>query len=259
MFGIEEVTFHELHLLEQLQLSLRAKRDVRGQRFQKQILKPIGTGKDVSLSFMSSPFTVYEVQRYNSKRERYLGRKKHIFRVRNKRLGMRLSVAVFRNMLRSYEQIIGRLETQINIEIMRMDDNLENLLREKDRFDKQGQLHMSQLCINRAEKLRNEYYARNVEKYLCLKEMLNKKLSKYEAAETHLKDIRRRTLIRLAYYYFRASNLDPSLRHYDMSQEQLALVSDLNMMEEYHEEMEATARKIGKIDTEIAELNSWRV
>lgn len=258
MFGIEEVTFHELHLLEQLHLSLRASKDVRRRRFQRETLRRMEAGKEVSLSFVSSPFTVYEVQRYNGKRDRYLGKKLHVYRVQNEHLRMKFSVTRFRSMLHSYDEIIGRLEMDINIEIMRLNDKLENLQREKDRFDRADQLHMSQLCINRAEKFRSDYYERNVKKYQALKQMLNKKLSKYEVAEAYLTAVRRRSLIRLAYYFFRASNKDTTLRHYDMSEEQLSLVSDLHVMEEYHQEMETTAKKIQKIDADLAELSSWR-
>lgn len=257
MTGFMEVMQLELGAVEKLYLGWRASRDVRTGRFQKEEITRTVAGSTENLSFVSSPFSVYEPQRYRNKRQKYLSRKKRRYRIMNRDHKLRWIWADFQTMRNSYHQSISDLQTDIAMENLRATDRLENLEREKAQFDKLKQPHMSQLCINKAEKLRSSYYDRNAAKYRGLKLMIEKLQEGYDIAEGYLMNIRTRTLTRMAYYYYRASNKDNSLGHYDMTEEKLELVTGLPLLEEYEKEREKLAEMLDKINADLAELNSW--
>ena len=257
MTGFAEVLRRELGALEKLHLHWRASRDVRAGRFKKENIKRTVAGITESLPYVSSPFTVYEPQRYRAKRQKYLSRKKRGYQILDRNQKLRWIWADFQTMRSNYHQRISDLQTDITMENLQATDRLESLEREKEQFDKLDQLHMSQLCINKAEKLRSNYYAKNAAKYRGLKLMIERLQEGYDHAEGYLLGIRTRTLTRMGYYYYRASNKDNSLGHYDMTEERLALVTDLPLLEEYQQERQLLAEMLEKIDADLAELNSW--
>lgn len=258
MAGLANVIYWMWTPVDNLYLRWRASGDVRNGRFRKDVLRHTVDGREAVESVISSPFSVREAQRYQSRRQKFLSEKKFFFRIVSKKLVMRISRATFAEVCSSYREIIGNLEIDINMENMRASDKLENLAREKEIFDRNGQSHMSQLCINKAEKVRSDYYDRNGAKYQSLNQMITLLMKQYEVREAELLQIRARVLNRLSYYYFCASNKDNTLGHYDMTPEKLELLMDLRVMEEYREIREVLARKLEKIASDIAELNSWR-
>lgn len=256
MLGIPEEAFSELHWYELVKLWFRAHQDVRKKRFGQGVFQsPDGTEQ---VEVVTSPFVAMEVRRYCGKRDQYLGGRLHLFCNINSSLKMRPRMARFSKMLRAYDEKISWLETDINIDIMRTDDMLDRLQRQRDIHESRDEPHMVQLCINKADKLRGEYYDRNIAKYQSLQCLLNRKIGKLETAQKHLETVRRRILVRLAYYYYRASNKDRSLAHFDMSEAQLAAISDLRVMEQYQRTMLAAVRKLEQIEKDIALLSSWR-
>lgn len=257
MVGISETDFGELRWFERLGLRLRAFWDVRRGRFSVETFQN-RMKQDEEKKAVTSPYAIMEVRRYSGKREQYLGKKRHLYWSIRKNLRRCLRWKRFHTMLRELDEKIGMLETDINIDIMRTDDQLDMLERQRDDCDERRELHMSQLYINRADKIRGEFYDRNVGKYQCLKSLIYEKLSKLETAQAHLQAVRRRVMVRLAYYYYRASNRDSSLNHAEMSEDHLHMMGDLDIMGQYQEMIKALAKKLENIDKEISVLSAWR-
>lgn len=257
MLGIPETAFSELHWYERLNLRIRAALDVRRGRFQSNEYQSLADPEQTRTA-ASSPFTIMEVRRFAGKRDRYLGKKRHLYWNFSKRMYRRYRYSRFITMLRDLDDRIATLSTDINIDIMRTDDMLDMLQRQRDLHDERNEPHMAQLCVNKADKLRSEYYARNISKYQGVQSLLNEKISRLETAHAYLTAIRRQFYLRLAYYYYRASNRDLSLNHADLSEEQLGMMGDLGVMDQFQNELKDAYANRDKIEKDISVLSSWR-
>lgn len=191
-----------LHLFDTIMLSFRAYFDLKRGRVQIEskdlVISKNRRGDQISgaaeesaaavshYTCINSPLVIRELSNYENYREHYLSKRKNLYWMRAFVVLPIPRVSSFTHMLNNLDYQINRFESLLNTLTVQYGELIAEQNRFKNGYELNGESHMVQLCINRANKLRMEYYKKSVHIYQALIAQLTVKAGRIKKAEDDL-------------------------------------------------------------------------
>lgn len=162
---------------------------------------PTDTTMVSSATVIQSPFIIQELRTFDAKREAYMGTRPTLrwFSTRNQLPFP--CFGTFAHQIGRSDEIINASAARINMETINHSEKISTWSKRRESYHAQSNPHMEQLCINKAEALRDSFYFATKNDYLLIVETLTKQLRMYDVADKKLRGIRSRHFQRIAYYY----------------------------------------------------------
>ena len=258
---------NDLGLLEMLLIDLRASRDVKRQTVERVVFMerggplrkavPDGADPNALNSSLYSPFVGGELSRFNAERDRKLGRKRvHIWlydRNRWKRhrwVPFSKGMPQIDNQVNSYKLKINQLADRYSADLAELD-------RRRKHYEQTGELHMVQMCVNRAQALRSAYAGETDDYYMGIMELLGQKLILLSDMEGRLRVRRAKRYRRIRYYVGRVCSVRPSLGPESMSDQVLEKYADTAILGDYEVVRDETLRQQTHYSDEFNQVRNW--
>lgn len=207
---------------------------------------------------INSPLVMRELSNYENYREHYLSRRKNLYWIRAFVVLPVLRVSSFTNMLNNLDYQINDFESMLNTLTVRYGEMIAEQNRFKDGYERNGESHMVQLCINRANKLRMEYYKKSVHIYRALIAQLTVKAGRLKKAEDDLVCARTWHFHKIRVYHEKVWIYSPySNTRFDsdyMSDEKLSMKCNAETADRYKTDWMQTKDMLEKYSKELERI-----
>ena len=257
----------ELSWLEMILIGLRANRDVkrravervvfmeRGSALRKAV--PDGADPNALNSSLYSPFVGGELSRFNAERDRRLGTKRvHIWLYGRNKWKRHRWVSFSKGLPQIDKQVNG-YKLKINLLADRYSAELAELDRRRKHYEQTGELHMVQMCVNRAQVLRSAYAGETNDYYIGIMELLGQKLILLGAMDGSLRARRARRYRRIRYYLERVCTLRPALGPENMPDQVLDKFANTATLGDFEAVREETLRQQTHYNDEFNQVRNW--
>lgn len=186
---------------------------------------------------INSPLVIRELSNYENYREHYLSKRKNIYWMRAFVVLPIPCVSSFTHMLNNLDYQINSFESMLNMLTVQYGELIAEQNRFMNGYELSGESHMVQLCINRANKLRMEYYKKSVHVYRALIAQLTVKAGRLKKAEDDLVCARTWHFHKIRVYHEKVCIYSPySNTQFDfdyMSDERLSMKCNAETAERY--------------------------
>ena len=211
------------------------------------------------LSSLYSPFIGHELSCFDRERDQRLGRKKvriwlldgSFAKVRN-RMSFPLGIA-------RIDSQINRFKMDINLLAEEYSERLADLDRRRKHYEQTGELHMVQMCVNRARATRSEYAEKTNGYYTGITELLDQKLELLNGMRGWLQDRRSRRYHRIRHYVGRVCTHRPALGPENMPDEVLDRFANTSIFGDYESVLNDTLSHQKHYHEEFNAVKNWRV
>ena len=256
-----------LNLLEMILIDRRAGRDVKRQTVERVVFmergnvlrKAVTDGSDPNAlnSSLYSPFVGGELSRFNAERDRRLGRRTvHIWLYsRNHRKRRRWTS--FSNGLAQIDDQVNGYKLKINLMADRYSADLAELDRRRKHYEQTGELHMVQMCVNRAQALRSSYAEQTNDYYIGIMELLGQKLILLSDMEGRIRAKRAKRYRRIRYYVERVCTLRPALGPENMPDQVLDKYGNTTILGDYEAVRKDTLTQQTHYNDEFNQVRNW--
>lgn len=258
---------NDLGLLEMLLINLRAGRDVKRQTIERVVLMergsalrkavPDGADPNALNSSLYSPFVGGELSRFNAERDRRLGRKRvHIWLYdrnhwkRHRWVNFSKGLSQIDNQINSYKLKINQMADRYSADLAELD-------RRRKHYEQTGELHMVQMCVNRAQNLRSGYAGETDDYYMGVMELLGQKLILLSDMEGWIREKRAKRYRRIRYYLERVCSVRPSLGPENMPDQVLERYANTTILGDYEAVRDETLRQQTHYNDEFNQVRNW--
>ncbi len=195
-------------------------------------------------STLHAPFISGEISKYSACKNHIFGRKRGWFWLYNKAYKRRYHRGSLRNRL-------GRIDAQITnyrmkLQLLADEDrsDLEEYDRRRVQYEHSHELHMVQMCINHASRIRMSYAQKTNDLYVGLMDLLSQKITILDTVEGELVERRGKYYRRIQYYCECVCNRNPSLGPENMREEMIERMGNVELLGELEEAREEARRII---------------
>lgn len=257
----------DLSLLEKFLINCRAKKDVKRQTVERVVFlekeralrKAVPDGADPNAlnSSLYSPFVTDELSRFNKERDRRLERKRvHIWLYTKHHWKRHHWTRLQKGLMQIESQVVG-YKLKINLLADQYSADLAELDRRRKHYEQTNELHMVQMCVNRAQVLRSAYAAETNDLYVGIVELLGQKLILLSDMDGRIRDKRARRYRRIRYYMGQVCTLRPALGPENMPDEVLDKYANTTILGDYETVRDEALSQQTHYNDEFNQVRNW--
>lgn len=234
-------------------------------RIRKQARKDVSKGlvKVVTITsaqgehkLIMSPYISLQMRKFCTERDFYLGKSLQRFWTKNQNFRRQYHIHSFPRMIGSIDLQIDNYSGRIKTLTEYYGEQIAEQHNRQDEHEANGEeQHLVQLCINRAQKIRNQFYVETRDMYNSITELLSQKIDRLHAAEKALRFARSWCFLQIEYYCFCVFEFDGSIEPDWLHKEQtLQMVGDFDLLGSYQEVLELTVKKLAAYQADIDDI-----